>query len=646
MLHLKEISYSIGERQLLHDLDLTLSDGKRVALIGANGVGKTTLLRIINGDISDHEGTILKPNQYTIGYLPQEEIAIDAASIIEFVLQGRKDLLDMQKRMQALRTEMAESPDAARQLGDALGSLEHQFEHLGGYKLDSDARAILAGLGFDNADLDRDIYEFSGGWRMRVYLARLLLQHPDLLLLDEPTNHLDLSSLEWLEMYLQSFSGSMIIVSHDRFFIDRLAQEICELRGGCLHFYAGNYHFFEQQKAKERQLLLKKAEQTHKEREKQQAFIDRFRSKNTKASQVQSRIKMLEKLPDIETESEQGDLDFKLSVSVPSYKDVLHIKNMSFRYAKNWILSNVNLELYRGQKIALVGDNGAGKTTLTRLIVGQLEPQQGSIQVGTRVSVGYYAQHQIDALNVNATAFDEISSSVDAAQIPQIRNILGLFGLRGDDIFKKISVLSGGEKARVSLAKILLSPVNFLIMDEPTNHLDLRSREALERALAMYDGTLILISHDRYFLDKLVHKVIEIQDAALCAFEGNYSDYLVKKTKREQERLPTTVSKADGAKKSKEEKRKAAHARQAISKQRNDLLQSIQQSEHLIENLEKRKSDLERLLAEPDSYKSQESAASLTKEYHQIKKDIERHLENWEQAHEELEQLLAQIETT
>lgn len=641
MLHLKGITYSIGERELLKHVDFVVPAGKRIALVGANGAGKTTLLRIINNELEADNGTILKPNDYQIGYLPQEEIALDSESILTFVLQGRRDILDLEKQIEAFRKEFSNSGHDA-QIAEKLGTLEHQFEHIGGYKVESDAKAILTGLGFSVDDFMRDIHEFSGGWRMRVYLARLLLQRPDLLLLDEPTNHLDLSSLEWLEEYLNTFPGSIIIVSHDRFFIDRIAQEICELRTGRLFSYAGNYHFFEEQKEKDRQMLLKKSEHLQKERQKQQEFIDRFRYKNTKASQVQSRIKMLDKMQDVELESLDQNIKFELAVDTPSYKDVLSIKAMSFRYAQDWVLSELNLDLYRGQKIALVGDNGAGKTTLTKLIVSQLQPEIGSLDIGKRVSVGYYAQHQVDALDINSTVYDGVSNTVANSQIPHVRNILGLFGLRGDDVFKKIGVLSGGEKARVSLAKILLSPVNFLIMDEPTNHLDMRSKEALERALLKYDGTLILISHDRYFLDKIVHKVIELRDGHLYSYEGNYSDYLAK---RKQHKSVTELPQNEepkGAKKSKDDKRKQAEARQAISKKRNELQKIIDAAELSIEKMEARKQEVEILLADPNSYKDGD-AAQLTKEYNHVKNEIENSYSIWERAQEELDTLMAQL---
>mgnify|MGYP006277677509 CR=1 FL=1 len=638
MLHLKHISYEIGERLLLDDIDWIITPGTRLALIGPNGAGKTTLFRIITGQLPPKLGAILKPKQFTIGYLPQEEISIEQNTILDSAMLGKSHILDLAKTIESLRENVSQNNGHAKTL-EKLGTLEHEYEISGGYTLEAEAKAILTGLGFSPNELQRSLHELSGGWRMRVYLARLLLMNPDLLLLDEPTNHLDLPSLEWLEQYLLQFPGSIVLISHDRYFIDRLADEIYDLRGAKLHHYAGNYHFYEQQVKKERDLLLKKAEHLQKERKHQQEFIDRFRYKNTKASQVQSRIKMLEKLEDVDIESEQQELSFHIHVDTKSYNDVLTLRDLSFRYEAQRVLENINLNVYRGQKIALVGENGAGKTTLTRLVVNQLQPQLGSVELGKRVQVGYYAQHQVDALNLDSTAFEEIESSVADSQVPQIRNIMGMFGIHGDDVFKPIRVLSGGEKARVSLVKILLSPVNFLIMDEPTNHLDMRSKEALEEALSSFDGTLILISHDRYFLDKIVHKVIEVKSKGIREFEGNYTNYLQKRM-AESAVKSTSADSVEPVKKSKAQKRQQAEARQAISKERNYYKTLAAECEEKIHSLETRQAEIEALLAAPDTYKNDDLAASLTKEYHQIKYDMQEWIKSWEDAHLKLDKLL------
>ncbi|HPR87307.1 MAG TPA: ABC-F family ATP-binding cassette domain-containing protein [bacterium] len=652
MLQIRNLSYHIGERALLKEINWVINPGKRVALIGPNGAGKTTLLRIIKGDLEPHDGVMIKPKEYTIGYLPQEEIAVGSGPILAAVLEGHGEILRLEEQIAELHAILNTHTEDDEKLLERLGALESRYDALGGYTIENQAKAILTGLGFGEIDYQRPMSEFSGGWRMRVYLARLLLLNPDLLLLDEPTNHLDLPSLEWLESYLLSFAGSMVLVSHDRFFIDRLAQEITELDRGVLTHYSGNYHLYEKQKAESEELLLKQWEAMRDERERQQKFINRFRYKATKAAAVQSRIKMLEKMAEVELPPPPPPrIHFRLRVAGTSYKDVLHIEKLNFRYAGPWVLQDLNLDVYRGQKVALVGVNGAGKTTLTRLIYGELQPESGSIKIGERTTIGYYAQHQVDSLSLDATAYAEVASTTAQSLAPRIRDILGLFQFHGDAVFKPIRVLSGGEKARVSLAKILLSPVNFLIMDEPTNHLDTGAKEALEEALRDYDGTLLLIAHDRYFLDKLVTRVIELREGRLTMYEGNYSDYIAKReadaaraaeaARSAQAHLTEAAAETPTpARKSKEQKRQEAEARQAISRDRNRLEQTIARIEAEIQAREEKKSTLEAQLANPQSYKNGEFAAQLTRDYTLVKSELEWLVTEWSENQQALEQLL------
>lgn len=645
MLQIQDLHYSIGDRNLLAGISWVINPGKRSALIGPNGAGKTTLLRILNNEIDQYDGKILKPKIYRIGYLPQEEIAVSQGTVLDSVLTGQKEILRLEKDIQKLHDLMDSQKNDHESLLKQLGVLEQKFESLGGYRFESTAKSILSGLGFAETDFTRPLSEFSGGWRMRAYLSRLLLQQPDLLLLDEPTNHLDLPSLEWLEQYLLSFFGSIVIVSHDRFFIDRLAQDIYELDRGKLTHFAGNYHFYEIEKEKRDELLQKKWEEQQAERDRQEKFINRFRYKSTKAVQVQSRIKRLEKLEQVELPRSARHFDFSLNVDVQSYKDVLDIEDMSFRYESDWVLQDIDLKLYRGDKVALVGVNGAGKTTLTRIIAGQLKPQMGKAELGQRAKIGYYAQHQVETLNLDATVYDEVAATVAKSLFPRVRDVLGVFQFSGDDAYKRIEVLSGGEKARVSLAKILISPVNFLIMDEPTNHLDIVSKQALEQALHSYDGTLFLISHDRYFLDKLVHRVFEIKDHRIREYEGNYSDYL---SRREAEQASTyekeEKSPVDSkTKKSKNQKRLEAEARQSVSKKRSQLKNEIQTLEHEIEASEMKKEEIEARLADPETYKNGELAASLQKEYADIKENLKKKYSQWESANLELEDILGNL---
>jgi ATP-binding cassette subfamily F protein 3 len=646
-MQVRNLCYSIGERDLIDNASFVINPGKRVALIGANGSGKTTLLRILNGDLKAHSGEMIKPKEYSIGYLPQEDTLFSNGSVLQAAMTGNQEIMSLEKEMQAIHDKLDKSRQHDTQLITKLGQLEHRFDLLGGYAHQAEAKAILAGLGFDETEYERPLQELSGGWRMRVYLARLLLQKPDLLLLDEPTNHLDLPSLEWLESYLTSFPGSMILVSHDRFFIDRLADEILELLKSKLYHYVGSYHDYEQQKELRLEQLEKAAQKEMKERQHLQQFVDRFRYKATKAAQVQSRLKRLEKMDHVEPEKEEAAIRFQLRVNMPSYQHVLKVKNLYFSYDKDPVLKDVNFDLYRGDKIALVGPNGAGKTTFTKLVFGDLEPTSGVCQVGERVKMGYYAQHQIDALKPDATVYDEVVSAIADELVGQVRNILGVFHFHGDDVFKPIRVLSGGEKARVSLAKILLSPVNFLIMDEPTNHLDLKSKQALEHALAGYDGSLLLISHDRYFLDQLVNRIVSVKKGEFNVYEGNYSDYLRDRDEKNQE-LQTDTGAPDGrggsGRKSRDQKRSEAQARQAVSKTRKDLEKAIKEHEDRIDHLENEKSTVEARLADPLTYKS-EQAADFQKYYADIQNELEQHLKDWEIKHRQLDELLKDLMT-
>ncbi len=663
MLQIKNLHYSIGDRRLMNGLDWLIQPGKRAALVGPNGTGKTTLLRILNGELEHHGGEIVKPKEYRIGYLPQEELPMEGRGILQTVLDGQAEIKQLEQEIQRLHEALEINDDRHEVQLKQLERVEQRYEALDGYHVDLTARNILCGLGFERDQLSRPLSEFSGGWRMRVYLAILLVQRPDLLLLDEPTNHLDIPSLEWLEQYLLGFKGSIIMVSHDRFFIDRLSQEIAELYRGKLTHYSGNYHFFERRKEENDALQQKHWKEQQVEKERQERFINRFRYKDSKASQVQSRIKLLEKMVMIEPPETRPRLNFRIKVETSSYNDVLMIDDLSFRYEEDWVLRHMDLEMYRGDRVCLIGANGAGKTTLTRLISQEFMPREGSLKLGERVSIGYYAQHQVEALNLDATIFEEVASSVATSLFPRIRDVLGVFQFTGQDVNKRIGVLSGGEKARVSLAKILISPVNFLVMDEPTNHLDKNAKEALEHALEFYDGTLLLISHDRYFLDKLVHRVVELKDGKFYEYEGNYSYYLEKRESlRKLANAEQQVKKEDGktvppvkngtaaaddslgkAKKSKEQKRQEAQARQAISSERNQLQKKVDQLEEGITRLEAEQQELEARMAHPDTYNDSQLAVDLQKRYGVVNKELETLTAQWETAQLELDELLAQL---
>lgn len=645
MHQIKDLSYSIGERKLLDRVSWAVQPGQRVALIGPNGAGKTTLFRIVTGEIEAHSGTTLKPKGFRIGYLPQEEIVVQGETMLQTVLDGQKEISSLEKKIEELHSALSNSSKENDKLLDQLGTAEHRFEALGGYRVETEAKTVLSGLGFSEKDFSSPLSNFSGGWKMRAYLARLLIQKPDMLLLDEPTNHLDLPALEWLEQFLLQFSGGVVVVSHDRFFIDRLVRGIYELDRGHLVYYSGNYHDYEKQKRQREELLRKKWEELREEKKRQERFIERFRYKNTKASQVQSRIKHLEKMESIEIQPLPRKMDFNIAVEIHSYNDVLKIEDMFFRYKEEWVLEGLNFHVSRGEKVALVGVNGAGKTTLTKLITGQILPQKGCVDLGKRTQIGYYAQHRISDLDLESTVYDEVLKTAADKHIPRIREVLGVFLMSGDDVTKKIKVLSGGEKARVSLAKILLSPVNFLIMDEPTNHLDMPSVEALESALDKYKGTLLMISHDRYFLDKLVHRVAEVKDRQLEEYTGNYSYYLEKRNIESENRTQAkeTPPQQISGRKTKDQKRAEAESRQAVSKKRNRLQIGVDSLERKINTLEAKKIEMEKSLAKPETYKDSSSSVALQKGYASVKKELEKSYKNWESFKLELEDLLDQL---
>jgi len=652
MLRIQNLQYAIAERRILDGIDWILNPGRRVALVGPNGAGKTTLLRLIVGEVTPEAGQIQTRKDYAIGYLPQEPLSLEEGTLLDVAMSTHPELMTLERKIWSLQQEMSETCEDQPSLMDALGEALHRYEALDGYSLEAEAKTVLKGLGFKAQDVHRPISEFSGGWRMRGYLTRLLLQSPDLLLLDEPTNHLDVEALEWLEGYLQSFRGGMVIVSHDRFFIDRLAQEICHLHQGKLKRYQGNYRQYEIQKQEEEEFQEKRHKEQQEEVARQKAFIERFRAKATKAAQVQSRIKALQKMEVIEGIKKRREFTFRFRVSQRSYKEVLQIEGAHFRYGDDWVLRDLNLRMFRGDRVALVGPNGTGKTTLTRLIKEELTPQKGSVQIGQRVRIGHYAQHQVESLNLGSSVFDEVYASASDSMAEEVRTVLGLFQFTGDDVFKRIGILSGGEKARVSLAKMLVSPCNFLLMDEPVNHLDVTSRAALETALSNYDGTMLIISHDRYFLDKLVDRVVELREGRLDEYLGNYSRYLELRQERQEMQLAATENVrekdaqgvASPAQKRKEQKRREAEARNALSRKLKPVKEKLALTEGEVQILETRKSEMEETMSLPETYEDVDGFVNLQKDYARVCEELDEQVTEWEKAQDAYERILQEFE--
>jgi len=521
MIQAEAIAKGYAGQSILVGLSWRIPDRERIGLVGPNGAGKTTLCRLLAGVEEPDEGRIVRPRETTVGYLPQEAAASPEGSVLAAVLAGFADVWQVEREMEEVAARLAAASGAESDVLTArYGDLQHRFEALGGYRLETEANAILSGLGFRPPDFTRQLSEFSGGWRMRVMLARLLLQRPSLLLLDEPTNHLDIESLEWLESFLADYEGTVVLVSHDRYFLNRMVTSIAELAPSGLTVYPGDYDEYLVQRQARRELLEAQARNQAKRIAEIERFIERFRYKASKARQVQSRVKMLDRIDRIQVEREARVIHFAFPQPPRTGRRVATLKGIHKAYGDNVVYAGVDFEVERGARAALVGPNGAGKSTLLKMLAGTLPFDRGERTLGAHVAVHYYAQHQLDALTPSLTVLEELERAAPELGQTRLRTILGTFLFSGDAVEKKIAVLSGGEKARVALAKMLVRPAALLCMDEPTNHLDLASREVLEEALAAFPGTIVFISHDRYFINRIATRIVEINRGALVTYLG------------------------------------------------------------------------------------------------------------------------------
>jgi len=665
MIQLNNITLSFGSRDLFKNLDWHVKDGKRIGLFGPNGVGKTTLLNILAGVYKPDNGSVVVPPSYVIGYLPQEVEESDTGNtVLEEALSVFKEVLDLEKESETIATELRrftdhESSEYKKTLS-RLDAIHNELKTRDSHKLKHQTEKLLVGLGFEVADLNKQLNTFSGGWRMRVALAKLLLQNPNVLLLDEPTNHLDIESIDWLEEYLKQYQGSVILVSHDQYFLDRMVTTIAELSMGQITEYAGNYSSY----VKERQsrLEIQKSAYDNQQRKikETERFIERFRYKNTKAKQVQSRVKMLEKLERIELpESNQAAIKFKFPEPVQSGKVVVELSEFSKSYQN---IDGSELEVFhkvrplnisRGDKIALIGKNGAGKSTLARVLLGT-EPFEGTRKLGHNVELTYFAQHQAETLDPKNTIIEELKSAGHTQNETDIRTLLGAFLFREDDVFKPVSVLSGGEKSRIALAKTLLSPKNFMILDEPTNHLDIQSREVLIDSLKDYKGTFIVVSHDRHFLDEVCNKVWYAEDKGLVTYPGTYSEFHYHQTKRQKDssvadnnNVETGKSVEDVTEKQTLDKREQAERRNRLYKELVELgienmenweELSVKQLQSALEDLESKihinedkKAELEKFMADPSNFNDKDKAEQLSHEYSELTQNLQRSYERWDE---------------
>src|SRR6185436_18038763 len=522
---LTNVTFEFGSRALMEDATWHIQPGERIGLIGYNGTGKSTILKLFVGEYLPSAGTVEKSKGTSIGYLHQDLLSFDTNdSIFEVALSAFERVQQLEKEIEILGIELEKTGDE-KTLHDYTDRL-HELETLGGYNIHHKTEEILQGLGFANADLKRPYKEFSGGWRMRVLLAKMILQQPDLLLMDEPTNHLDLPSIEWLEKYLLNYPGSVVIVSHDKYFLNRMVTKIVELYQQQLHIYSGNYDYYEREKATRMELMQKAYENQQDYIRQNERLVERFRAKASKAAMAQSLIKKLDKLDRIEEpELERPNIRINFRLDKTPGKVLVELNHITKKFGENVIVKNSSAEIERGDKIALIGANGKGKSTLLRIIAG-IESFEGNRKWGHNIEESFYAQHQLEALDVNHTVIDEMMKAGSQKTELELRTLLGCFLFSGDDVEKKIKVLSGGEKARVALAKTIISKANFLLLDEPTNHLDMHSCELLIESLNKYEGTFVLVSHDRYFVSKTANKIWEIVDHEIKEFKGGYEEYV------------------------------------------------------------------------------------------------------------------------
>jgi ATP-binding cassette subfamily F protein 3 len=638
MIQVEGVAKGYAGQQILAELSWRIPDRERIGLVGPNGAGKTTLCRLLAGVEEPDEGRIVRPRETTVGYLPQEAAGNPEGSVLGEVLGGFADVWQVEREMEDIAARLAAASAAESDtLTARYGDLQHRFEALGGYRLETEAKAILSGLGFRPADFTRALSEFSGGWRMRAMLARLLLQRPSLLLLDEPTNHLDIESLEWLESFLVDYEGTVVLVSHDRYFLNRMVTSIAELAPSGLTVYPGDYDEYLVQRQARRELLEAQARNQAKRIAEIERFIERFRYQATKARQVQSRVKMLNRIDRIEVERDARVIRFSFPQPPRTGRRVATLRDVRKAYGDNVVYDGIDFEVERGSRIALVGPNGAGKSTLLRMLAGALSFDRGERSLGAHVAVHYYAQHQLEALTPTLTILEELERAAPELGQTRLRTILGTFLFSGDTVEKKISVLSGGEKARVALAKMLVRPAALLCLDEPTNHLDLASREVLEGALAAFPGTIVFISHDRYFINRIATGIVEISQGALVTYLGSYDDYLDAKA-RAAEALAAPKPAARPAAAAPARAEQGARPRPdspvrggKVAKDVRELRRRLEEVERQIHALEARLAEIGERLGDPAFYADGERVRAVAAERKSAEEQVTWLMREWEQ---------------
>ena len=646
MISITNLSYYLGSRALYENASLHIKPNQKIGLIGLNGTGKSTLLRIINGEYQADGGTIAKAGDVTLGFLNQDLLSYQTDdSILSVAMQAFARQNQLQKEIDDLLHEM--ETNYRDELVDKLGKVQEEFDALDGYTVQARAEEILEGLGFSTDDLPKPLRTFSGGWRMRVMLAKLLLQKPSLLMLDEPTNHLDLPSIQWVEKYIQTYEGAVIVVSHDREFLDNVVDTTVEVSGAKLNYYPGNYSFYIEEKALRNEIQKGAYENQQAKIRQTERFIERFKAKATKAKQAQSRVKQLARMDLVDAVvDETARVNFKFQFSTQPGRHILHLDDISKAYGPKRILSHADIRLERGDKVALIGANGRGKSTLLRIISGSEPVNDGKRQLGHNVSFSFYAQHQLESLSVDDTLLEELKHANPTKTEGELRGVLGCFLFSNEEVFKKIKVLSGGEKSRVALAKVLLSQANFLLLDEPTNHLDMQSVNILIQALEQYEGTYVVVSHDRYFVSQIANKIWYIEDEQIKEYPGTYDEYEWWMEERKTEGVgqrPEAKGSVDNGASSKSQASSSQPVasddeRKEWQRTLKKLTQQAEESETKIGQLEERKKKLEMELADPSTYGDDKLTQAKNDEYRRITNQIGQLQDEWETAMLEAEE--------
>jgi ATP-binding cassette, subfamily F, member 3 len=633
MIRLENIAVVFQGRSLFANVNWQITEGHRIGLVGVNGSGKSTLLKLITGLLEPDSGRIVRSKNFSVGYLPQELTSTSEQTVFDEALSGCGTARELELHLHATERAMSKvdpKSEEYEELVHEFGRLQHLFEEADGFALQSKTARVLQGLAVPAEWWEKPLKQLSGGWQMRIHLARLILSAPSLLLLDEPTNHLDVESIVWLSSFLRTYEGGLVMISHDRYFLDENVREIVEIENRKLHFYAGNFSFYLQDKENRSQLLLNAYENQKGEIARTERFIERFRYKATKARQVQSRIKQLEKLERVELPDSTDEIHLRLPEAPRSGRVVLEANGLGHSYGDKRVFSNLNFLLERGEKVALVGVNGAGKTTLLKILANVEKPLQGSVNFGHNVFPAYYAQIVAEQFDLRNTVLKEMLREDTPHDETFLRTVLGSFLFSGDAVYKKVSVLSGGEKSRLALAKILLRPSNLLLLDEPTNHLDMASKEILLEALQDYTGAILFIAHDRYFMDQLAQRVLELKEGILTSYPGNYSEYVLKiSTSSEPAAAVEETVEVPAYHKSREQKKLEAEQRTKLARLKKEIMEPLATLEASISANEAELKQLESALADDRIYSDNRHQDYIQK-YELLKRTLETEYKKWE----------------